>query len=77
MGHFSVRVMYDNGKPARDIGVMVYYDGFLAGFEEKRTHSDGWVEFHNRENKSGTIWVHGHKMGSHSLDDGKTYSFTI
>jgi hypothetical protein len=51
--------------------------GLLGGTEEKRTHSDGWVEFHNRENKTGTIWVHGHSKGSHSLSDGKTYSFTI
>jgi len=57
MGHFSVRVMYDNGKPAKDVGVMIDY-GWLGGTDEKRTHSDGWVEFHNREDKSGTIWVH-------------------
>lgn len=77
MSHFSVKVTYNDGRPARDVGVIVYYDGFMAGFEEKRTHSDGWVKFHNFENKSGTIWVHGQKMGSHSLSDGKTYSFTI
>ena len=76
MGHFSVRVMYNNGKPAGDVGVMIDY-GWLGGTDEKRTHSDGWVEFHNREDKSGTIWVHGHNMGSHSLSNGKTYSFTI
>lgn len=76
MSHFSVKVIYENGKPAKDIGVMIDY-GWLGGLDEKRTHSDGWVEFHNRENKSGTIYVHGHKMGSHSLSDGKTYSFTI
>jgi len=76
MGHFSVRVIYENGKPAKDIGVMIDY-GWLDGTDEKRTHSDGWVEFQNRDDKSGTIWVHGHKMGSHSLSNGKTYSFTI
>lgn len=76
MSNFSVKVVYENGKPAKDIGVMIDY-GWLGGTDEKRTHSDGWVEFHNRENKSGTIYVHGHKMGSHSLSDGKTYSFTI
>lgn len=76
MSQFSVKIMYENGKPAKDIGVMIDY-GWLGGHEEKRTHSDGWVEFHNRENKSGTIWVHGHKMGSHSLDNGKVYSYTI
>jgi len=76
MGHFSVKVNYKSGKPADDIGVMIDY-GWLGGTDEKRTHSDGWVEFHNREDKSGTIWVHGHKMGNHSLANGKTYSFTI
>ena len=76
MSHFSVRVLYKDGKPAGDIGVMIDYD-WLGGTDEKRTHSDGWVEFHNREDKSGTIWVHGHNMGNHSLSDGKIYSFTI
>lgn len=76
MCHFSVKVLYKNGKPAGDIGVMIDY-GWLGSTDEKRTHSNGRVEFHNHENKSGTIWVHGHKMGNHSLDDGKTYSFFI
>jgi len=76
MSHFSVRVLRKNGEPAKDVGVMIEYD-WLGGIEEKRTHSDGWVEFHNHSNSSGTIWVHGHNMGSHSLADGKTYSFTI
>jgi hypothetical protein len=76
MSHFSIRVLYKDGKPAGDIGVMIDY-GLLGGTDEKRTHSDGWVEFHNREDKPGTIWVHGHNMGSHSLSDGRTYSFTI
>ncbi|NVO11918.1 MAG: hypothetical protein HXX16_18315 [Bacteroidales bacterium] len=76
MGSFSVKVVYGNGKPARDIGVMIDY-GILGGYDEKRTHSDGWVEFHNYGNSSGNIWVHGENMGSHSLADGKTYSFTI
>lgn len=76
MGHFSIRVLHDNGKPAKDVGVMIDY-GLLGGNDEKRTHSDGWIEFNNRENKSGTIWVHGRNMGNHSLSDGKTYSFTI
>ncbi len=76
MSHFSVKVINKNGEPIRDIGVMIDY-GWLGGTDEKRTHSDGWVEFHNRENKSGIIWVHGHSKGSHSLSDGKIYSFTI
>jgi len=76
MSHFSVRVLYKNGSPARDVGVMVYY-GLLSGYDEKRTHSDGWVEFHNHGEKPGTIYVHGHNMGEHSLADGKSYSFTI
>jgi len=76
MGHFSVRVMYDNSKPVKDVGVMIDY-GWLGGTDEKRTHSDGWVEFYNHGDKSGTIWVHGHNMGGHSLSNGKTYSFTI
>jgi hypothetical protein len=76
MGHFSVKVVYENGKPANDAGVMIDY-GWLGGTDEKRTHSDGWVEFHNHGDKSGTIWVHGHNMGNHSLSDGKSYSYTI
>jgi len=76
MGHFSVKVVYANGKAASDIGVMIDY-GWLGGTDEKRTHSDGWVEFHNNENKSGTIWVHGHNKGSHSLADSKSYLFTV
>jgi len=76
MAHFSVRVVYDNGEPAGDIGVMIDY-GLLGGCDEKRTHSDGWVEFHNYSESPGDIWVHGRNMGSHSLADGKTYSFTI
>jgi hypothetical protein len=76
MGYFSVRVVYSNGEPAGDIGVMIDY-GLLGGNDEKRTHSDGWVEFHNYEDSSGDIWVHGENMGSHSLADGKTYSFSI
>ena len=77
-GYFSVRVMRNNGHPAIDVGVMVVYSGLLTGpIGEERTNSDGWVEFHNRYNEAGTIWVHGHNMGEHSLSDGKTYSFTI
>lgn len=76
MSHFSVRVLYKNCKPAPDIGVMIDY-GLFGGCDEKRTHSDGWVEFRNPYDKPGTIWVHGQKMGSHSLKNGKTYSFTI
>lgn len=76
MGYFSVRVMRSNGQPAGDVGVMIDY-GLLNGMDEKRTHRDGWAEFHNHGNKPGTIWIHGHNMGSHSLADGKSYSFTI
>ena len=76
MGYFSIKVVYENGKPTGDIGVMIDYDSF-GGYDEKRTHSDDWVEFHNPEDNSGDIWVHGKNMGSHSLADGKTYSFTI
>jgi hypothetical protein len=35
------------------------------------------VEFHNPGESPGTIWVHGKKMGDHSLKDGKSYSFTL
>ena len=73
---FSVRVVRSDGDPAEDVGVMIDY-GILGGCDEKRTDSDGWVEFHNPDEKSGTIWVHGEKMGDHSLADGKTYSFTL
>lgn len=68
--------MLSNGKPAKDVGVMIDY-GTLHGTDEKRTNSDGWVEFHNHGDNSGYIWVHGHKKGNHSLNDGKSYSFTI
>jgi len=77
MSHFSIRVMDKNSKPAKDIGVTIFYHGLLGGHDEKRTNSEGWVQFKNYENKSGEIWVHGHNMGSHSLADGKTYSFNI
>ena len=76
MGRFSVRVVHSDGDPAEDVGVMVDY-GILGGYDEKRTDSDGWVEFHNHGDNPGTIWAHGEEMGSHSLADGKTYSFTI
>lgn len=59
------------------MGVMISYLGVLGGNDEKRTDSDGWVEFHNYDNNPGTIWVHGREMGDHSLADGKTYSFTV
>jgi hypothetical protein len=61
MSHFLVKVLYKHGNPAEDIGVMIDY-GWLGGCEEKRTLSDGCVEFHNREDKSGNITVHGHSM---------------
>lgn len=76
MGYFSVRIIHGNGKPANDIGVMIDY-GIMNGTETKRTNSDGWVSFYNQSDKHGTIWVHGRKMGNHSLSDGKTYSYTL
>lgn len=76
MGRFSVRVVRSSGRPADDVGVMIDY-GILVGHDEKRTDRDGWVEFHNHGDNPGTIWVHGHEMGDHSLADGKTYSFTV
>ena len=76
MARFSVRVVYSDGQPAEDVGVMIDY-GAWGGCDEKRTDSDGWVEFYNSSEDPGTIWVHGEKMGEHSLADGKTYSFTI
>lgn len=48
-----------------------------ADADEKRTHRDGWVEFHNHGDHPGTIWVHGEEMCGHSLADGRTYSFSI
>ena len=76
--YFSVKVMRNDGNPAKDVGVMVVYSGLLTGpIGEKRTNIDGWVEFHNHYNKPGIIWVHNHNFGEHSLSDGKTYSFTI
>lgn len=76
MGHFSIRVVSANGKPLGDIGVMIDY-GLFHGCDEKRTHGDGWVEFHNHEDRPGKIWVHGRNMGDHSLADGKSYSYTL
>ena len=77
MAYFSVRVVDSDGHPADDIGVMISYLGVFGGTDEKRTDAEGWVEFHNSDDNPGTIWVHGHNMGDHSLADGKTYSFTI
>ena len=76
MAHFSVRVLDHHGDPVEDIGVMIDY-GFSVGTDEKRTDNDGWVEFHNRGERPGRIWVHGHDKGSQSLRDGKAYSFTV
>lgn len=73
---FSVRVVRSGGEPAEDVGVMIDY-GILAGCDERRTDGDGWVEFHNHDETPGTIWVHGERMGQHSLANGKTYSFTV
>ncbi len=76
MDSFSVRVLQRSGKPAPDIGVMIDY-GFTAGCEEKKTHTDGWVDFESREHRSGVIWVNGSNKGNHSISAGKTYSFTL
>jgi hypothetical protein len=77
MSGFSVRVLYKSGKHAGDVGVMISYHCLFGGFDERRTNSDGWVKFTNYQEKSGDIWVHGKNMGSDSLADGKTYSFSI
>lgn len=77
MARFSVRVVRSNGKPAADVGVMISYHGILGGHDEKRTDRDGWVGFHNPDENTGTIWVHGREMGDHSLADGKTYTFAV
>jgi hypothetical protein len=76
MWYFSVRVLNKNGRPASDVGVVIDY-GWFGGHDKKRTNSDGWIKFKNHEGKSGDIWVAGTNMGSHSLGDGRTYSFTI
>ena len=76
MSHFSVRILNNSGIPAVDVGIMIDY-GIWGGWDEARTFRDGWVEFYNQNDKSGTIWVQGHNMGEHSLISGKTYSFTI
>jgi uncharacterized GH25 family protein len=76
MSHFTIKVLYKHGNPAEDIGVMIDY-GWLSGCEEKKTDSDGCVDFYNQENKSGIITVLGQSMGSHSLTEGESYSFTI
>lgn len=75
MGHFSVRVVDDEGEPRRGVGVMIYYH--VLHQDKARTDSDGWVQFHNPKNESGHIWVDGQEMGNHSLADGKTYSFCV
>lgn len=56
MSHFSVKVLYKNGSPAADVGVMINY-GIWGGCDEKRSPSNGWVEFHNSGEKSGTIRI--------------------
>jgi hypothetical protein len=66
MGHFSVRVINSRCKPAMVVGVIIDY-GILKGTNEKRTNSDGWVEFHNHDDKPGYIWVHGQNMGNSSF----------
>lgn len=76
-GNFSIRAMWANGTPANNVGVMISYICLMSGTDEKRTDIDGWVEFHNHDNAPGTIWIHNHNLGDHSLSDGKTYSFTI
>jgi len=76
MSHFTIKVSYKHGNPAEDVGVLIDY-GLLGGCEEKRTHSDGCVEFYNQEDKSGIITVLGQSMGSHSLKEGESYAFTI
>jgi hypothetical protein len=75
MGRFSVKVIHDDGRPAKDIGVLIDYG--LIGTDKKRTDRNGWVTFDNPGNRNGHLWVDGHNMGSHSLADGKTYSFTV
>lgn len=76
MWSFSVRVLYKNGRPASDVGVMIDY-GWFGGNDTKRTNSDGWIKFTNYEGKTGDIWVAGRNMGSYSLAEGKSYSFSI
>lgn len=76
MWYFSVRVTYKNGNPATDVGVMIDY-GWFGGHDTKRTDSNGWIKFKNHEGKTGNIWVAGKNMGSYSLAESKTYSFTI
>ena len=51
-----MRVVDEDGNPLDDIGVMIDY-GITNGVDEKRTGSDGWVEFHNHEDEPGEIWV--------------------
>lgn len=77
MGHFSVRVVRDDGEPAKGIGVGIDCGVLAGGFTEGRTDSDGWVEFHSLLDSPGTIFVDGKDMGEHSLSSGKTYSFTV
>lgn len=76
MWYFSVRVLYKNGKPATDVGVMIDY-GWVGGTDTKSTDSNGWIRFKNYEGKTGDIWVAGRNIGSYSLAENKTYSFTI
>jgi hypothetical protein len=75
MGHFSVRVVRNDGEPAEGIGVVI--DFVTGGRTGGHTDSNGWVEFHSYLDSPGTISVNGEDMGEHSLSSGKTYSFTV
>lgn len=77
MGHFSIRVVNDDGKPVRDIKVVVDF-GLLDGDQSEYRDSDGWVEFNNHgDYVSAKFYVDGHDKGTHSTYNGGTHSFTI
>lgn len=76
MGSFSVRVVYDDGDGASGIKVFVSF-GLLGGHSEEYTDSDGWAEFDNYGNESGSIYIDGSEIGEYDLSDGSSYSFTI
>lgn len=73
----SIRVVDENGRGVRSILITIH---FSFTFLKAYTDSNGWSSF-EMEQRSGTasgdIYVGGSAKGRHSLEDGKTLSFTL
>jgi hypothetical protein len=78
MGHFSIRVVGNDGRPRRGVTVFVNF-GIWHGHDEAYTDSDGWVEFSNLDDDlvSAELFINGKEMGNISTYSGKTYSFAV